>query len=156
MNVLTIFGTQLFLSLFVYSLIAKWYLSPWLGTKPLNEALILLALPHATRHVGLTFLVPGVAGGILPDGFAAATAYGDLISGLLAILAIFALKGKWRLALPLVWIFNIVGTVDLINALRQAEAVPQLGAVWYIPTFLVPMLLVTHFMIFSRLLKRKV
>lgn len=38
------------------------------------------------------------------------------------------------------------------HALRQAEAVPNLGATWYIPTFFVPVLLVTHVMIFSRLL----
>jgi len=121
MNILTIFGTQLFLSLFVYALIARWYVSPWLADKPLNTALILLILPHAFRHVGLTFLVPGVAGGVLPEGFAAAAAYGDFISGLLAILAVIALKGRWSLAIPLVWIFNIIGTVDLLNALRHAD-----------------------------------
>ena len=154
MNILTIFATQLFLSLFVYALIARWYVSPWLADKPLNTALILLILPHAFRHVGLTFLVPGVAGGVLPEGFAAAAAYGDFISGLLAILAVIALKGRWSLAIPLVWIFNIIGTVDLLNALRHADVVPNLGSVWYIPTFLVPLLLVTHFMVFASLLKR--
>ena len=154
MNLLTIFGTQLFLSLVVYSLIARWYVSPWLADKPLNTALILLILPHTIRHIGLTFLVPGVVGGVLPEGFAAAAAYGDFISGLLAILAVVALKGRWNLAIPLVWVFNIVGTVDLFNALRHADAVPDLGGAWYIPTFLVPLLLVTHFMVFARLLMR--
>ena len=90
----------------------------------------------------------------MPERFAAAAAYGDFISGLLAILAVIALKGRWSLAIPLVWIFNIIGTVDLSNALRHADVVPNLGAVWYIPTFLVPLLLVTHFMVFTRLLKR--
>ena len=154
MNALTIFGTQFFLSLFVFALIARWYVSPWLADKPLNTALILLVLPHAFRHVGLTFLVPNVAGGELPAGFAAAAAYGDFVSGLLAILAVFALKGRWSLAIPLVWIFNIVGTADLFNALSHADVIPFLGGVWYIPTFLVPLLLVTHFMVFTRLLKR--
>ena len=154
MNSLTIFGTQLFLSLFVYALIARWYVSPWLADKPLHTALILLILPHAFRHVGLSFLVPGVAGGVWPERCSAAAAYGDFISGLLAILAVIALKGRWSLAIPLVWIFNIIGTVDLSNALRHADVVPNLGAVWYIPTFLVPLLLVTHFMVFTRLLKR--
>jgi hypothetical protein len=40
-----------------------------------------------------------------------------------------------------------------LNALRHAELVPDLGATWYIPTFFVPLLLVTHAMIFMRLLK---
>ncbi|MEE8256455.1 MAG: hypothetical protein V3R60_01070, partial [Acidobacteriota bacterium] len=91
----------------------------------------------------------------LPKGFAYPAAYGDLVSGLLALLSLVALRGGWGLALPLVWLFNIVGTVDLLNALRQADVVADLGAAWYIPTVLVPALLVTHFMIFARLLKRR-
>ena len=49
---------------------------------------------------------------------------------------------------------KINGTVDLLNALRHVNVAPNFGAAWYIPTFLVPLLLVTHFMIFVRLLKR--
>jgi hypothetical protein len=40
------------------------------------------------------------------------------------------------------------------NALRQAEAVPDLGVAWFIPTFFVPLLLVTHYQIFVRLLQQ--
>ncbi|MEE9147889.1 MAG: hypothetical protein V3U27_10905, partial [Candidatus Tectomicrobia bacterium] len=54
----------------------------------------------------------------------------------------------------LVWLFNIVGTVDLLNALRHLDVAPAFGAAWYIPTFLVPVLLVTHFMMFARLFSR--
>ena len=50
--------------------------------------------------------------------------------------------------------FQPVGFADLLNALRQAEAINHFGATWFIPTFLVPLLLVTHVMIFMRLLKR--
>ena len=56
-------------------------------------------------------------------------------------------------ALGEVWLFNVVGTVDLLNALRHVKVVPSFGATWYIPTIFVPLLLVTHFMIFARLLK---
>ncbi len=154
MDTLAIFGLQLVLSLIVYALIAKWYVTPWLAEKPIHQALIPLIFPHAFRHVGLTFLVPGLVAHPLPSSFAFAAAYGDLVSGLLALLALVALRGGWGLALPLVWLFNIVGTVDLLNALRQADAVPHLLTTWYIPTFLVPLLLVTHTMIFIRLLRR--
>ena len=53
----------------------------------------------------------------------------------------------------LAWGFNIVGTADLLFTLSHADAVPDLGATWYIPTFLVPLLLVTHFMMFMRLIR---
>ena len=150
---LAIFGVQLFLSLIVYALLAKWYVAPWLTKKPIHLALIALTFPHALRHVGLAFLVPSLVDEPLPSYFAFAAAYGDFVSGLLALLALVALRRRWGLALPLVWIFNIVGTVDLLNALRHADAVPHLQTTWYIPTFWVPVLLVTHAMIFSRLLR---
>ena len=153
MDTLGVFGLQLVLSLIAYGLVAKWYVMPWLAEKPIHQALIPLIFPHAFRHLGLAFLVPGLVAQPLPSSFAFAAAYGDFVSGLLALLSLVALRARWRLALPLVWLFNIVGTVDLLNALRQAEAVPHLQTTWYIPTFVVPLLLVTHFMIFARLFK---
>ena len=66
MDTLAIFGLQLVLSLIVYALIAKWYVSPWLAEKPIQCALILLIFPHAFRHIGLTFFVPGLVGSSLP------------------------------------------------------------------------------------------
>ncbi len=151
-----IFGLQFLLSLIVYALIAKWYVAPWLAGKPVEQALVPLIFPHAFRHVGLLFLVPGVVAEPLPPEFANPAAYGDLASGVLAILALIALRGGWRVALPLVWLFSIVGTVDLFYAVFRGLSVGaggNMGATWYIPTFIVPALLVTHFMVFARLLR---
>ncbi len=64
----------------------------------------------------------------------------------------------WGAALPLVWLFNVVGTVDLFYAVFRGLSVgasENMGAAWYIPTFIVPALLVTHFMVFARLLRAK-
>lgn len=155
MDTLTIFGLQLVLSLIVYALIAKWYVTPWLAEKPIHQALTPLIFPHAFRHIGLTFLVSGVVAQPLPSFFAYPAAYGDFVSGMLAVLSLLALRSGWSLALPLVWLFNIVGTVDLVNALRHADVVSDLGATWFIPTFVVPLLLVTHVMMFARLLERR-
>ena len=157
MDTLAIFGLQFFLSLIVYALIAKWFVTPWLAGKPIQEALIPLIFPHAFRHIGMMFLVPTVVTQPLPKAFAIPAAYGDLATALLALLALVALRGGWGLALSLVWLFNVVGTLDLANALFQGlrlDAASSFGAAWYIPTFFVPLLLVTHFMIFARLLKR--
>jgi hypothetical protein len=103
----------------------------------------------------MVFLVPGVTAQSLPGSFANPAAYGDLLAGLLALLALIALRSGWARALAVVWIFNTVGTLDLLNALRHVNVPPHLGAAWYIPTLLVPLLLVTHFMVFARLLRRK-
>ncbi len=154
MDTQAIFGLQFFLSLVVWGMIGKWLLAPWLEKKSTHEALFWLTLPHAFRHVGMVFLVPGVVAQPLPEAFANPAAYGDLVTGVLALSALIALRTGWAGALALVWIFNIVGTVDLLNALRHVDVAPYFGAAWYIPTFLVPVLLVTHFMIYIRLLRR--
>ncbi len=155
MDALAIFGLQLSFSLVVWGLIAKWLLTPWLEKQSLHQALFWLTLPHVSRHIGMVFLVPGIAAQPLPDSFAIPAAYGDLTSAFLALLALIALRTGRTRALALVWIFNIVGTVDLLYALSHADAVTDLGATWYIPTFWVPLLLVTHFMIFVRLIRRE-
>jgi len=151
-DTLSIFGLQFSISLLVIGLLAKWHFSPWLYKQSRRQALYWLTLPHAFRHVGMVFLVPGVVAQPLPESFSIAAAYGDLATGLLALLAMMALRSRWASALALVWIFNIVGTIDLLNALRHPDVVSSFGAAWYIPTFLVPLLLVTHSMIFIRLL----
>ena len=153
MDTQAIFGLQFIISLVVFGLLAKWLLSPWLDRQSQHQALFWLTLPHAFRHVGMVFLVPSVVAQPLPEYFSIAAAYGDLAAALLALLAMNALRSGWASALALVWIFNIAGTVDLFNALRHLDVAPYFGAAWYIPTFLVPLLLVTHFMMFMRLLK---
>ena len=153
MDTLTIFLTQLTLSVVVFSLLAKWFIGPWLADKPIHLALMVLAFPHAMRHIGLSFLVPGLVGESLLSEFAMRAAYGDFATGLIALVSLIALRGRWRIALPLVWLFNIVGILDLANALRQAENVPHLGTMWFVPTFFVPLLIVTHGLMFVRLLK---
>jgi hypothetical protein len=82
-------------------------------------------------------------------------AYGDLLAAVLALLAIAALRAAWSAAIALVWVFNIEGTLDLVNAFYQGlRNSVQLGAAYYIPTFAVPALFVTHAMIFAMLIRR--
>jgi len=154
MDVQAIFGLQFLLSIIAWSVAFAFLLSPTLARLPRREALMWLSLPHAFRHVGLTFLVPGVVDQPLPAAFANPAAYGDLTAGMLALLAIVALRYRWTAATGLVWLFNVVGTLDLANALRHQDVAPLFGATWFIPTMLVPLLLVRNFLIFRRLLAR--
>ncbi len=151
-----IFGIQVAMSFVVYILLARWYVAPRLGGLPLHEALMPLVFLHASRHIGLVFLQPTVVGPDLPAQFAQPAAWGDLLAALLALLTLFALRGRWSAALGLVWVFNIVGTLDLIYAVfRGVTLQVQLGAAYYIPVVVVPALLVTHAMIFGMLLRRR-
>ena len=148
---------SLILSLISYGFIAKWYVVPWLNARSRNEALTPILLFHSFRHIGLAFLIVGVTAQPLDSRFSSPAAYGDLLTAVLALIALAAVRGNWPAAIPLVWIFNIVGLVDLVNALFQGlRYVPNghLGAAYFIPTVIVPALLVTHVLLFWLLLRR--
>jgi len=151
------FDLSVLLGLIVWGMIGARDIWPALRGRPRAEALRPLLLLHAFRFVGLAFLVPGVVSPALPDDFARPAAYGDLATCILALLAIAALRT--RAGAVLVWVFNIVGTVDLLNAFYQADRLgvgiaPGLqGAAYFIPTVLVPLLLVTHVLVFRILLR---
>jgi hypothetical protein len=153
MDLQLIFFLQFALSLVVLGLLARWYATPCLAQRSLEVALMFLLIPHTFRHLGMAFLVPALNQPGMPEGFSTAAAYGDLLSGILALVAMIALKGNWSTAIPIVWVTNIIGTADLANALRHDDAILYMGTTWLIPTFIVPVLLVTHFMIFSRLMR---
>jgi hypothetical protein len=154
MNSQQVFGLQVLLSFLVYGLVARWYVTPRLARLPRDAALQPLLVLHATRHMGMVFLVPTVVGPALPASFAVPAAYGDLLAGLLALAAIVALRARSRIALPLTWLFNVIGLLDLIYAFYQGLANDvQLGAAYFIPTFVVPALVITHVMIFRLLVR---
>ena len=85
-------------------------------------------------------------------------AYGDLGAAILAIAAVFSLRYRTRWATPLVRLFNLWGTIDLLNAIYQGQigvgiGPGSLGAAFFIPTVIVPALLITHGLIFRLLLQ---
>jgi hypothetical protein len=122
---------------------------------PLRDALVPLLLLHAFRHMGLVFLLPNFVGSTLPAEFAIPTAYGDLLTGLLAILAVIALRGRWPFAIALAWIANTLGMVDFLYGFYQGTRLQvNLGAAYYIPTVVNPAMWVSHFMILAMLLRR--
>jgi len=110
------------------------------------------------RFVGLAFLMPGVVSPTLSPAFAIPAAYGDLAAAVLAIIAVLGLSVRASWAILAVWVFNIEGTADLLFAYYQGMVgAPQppgsLGAAFFIPTLIVPPLLVTHALIFRQLLR---
>jgi hypothetical protein len=140
-----------------FSVLTGLYIWPALRKLPKYEALKILALPHAFRFVGLSFLFVGVVPPELTSGFSIPAAWGDFGAAILALLSIAALVWRWSFAIPLVWIFNLWGTIDLLYAFYNAivlEIEPRLfGAAFYIPTMIVPPLLVIHALIFLILLR---
>jgi hypothetical protein len=158
MNNQLLFAFQIAMSLIVYGLVARVYLSPALARRSIVDALTPLLLFHATRYIGAVFLTPSVTDASIPASFTVPGAVGDVLSAFLALGALAALRSGSRWALALVWVFNVWGTFDFLNAFANGIALGlpnyPLGAVWFIPTLLVPAYFVLHVLIFGILLTR--
>ncbi len=157
MNNQALFGLSILMSFAAFGLVTKLYIWPRLRTLGRDDALIALVVPHAFRFIGLSFLVLGVVSPALPSAFAAPAAYGDLVAAILAVVAAISLSRRASFATLLVWLFNIWGTGDLLFAFYQGQLIRldagTLGAAFFIPTAIVPPLLIMHGLIFWLLVR---
>ena len=154
MNILTV---NLLCSTLVFWIAAKIYLIPKLHQLDASDIVLPILLLHAMRHLGFMFLAPGAVYYGMPSEFATRAAYGDLLAAVLALIAIAAVTSKSRVARPLVALFNVAGTLDLIIAITLSRiygAAAFMGPAYWIPAFWVPALLVTHYVVFLLLGKR--
>lgn len=140
-----------------WGIVTARYIWPELRLRQRADALRPLLILHSFRFMGLAFLVPGVVSPDLPSAFAQSAAYGDIIAAILALVSLLLLpRGA---GVVMAWIFNLWGTADLLNAFYQGNAsgllAGQLGAAYFIPTFVVPLLLITHGLAFRILLQQQ-
>ncbi len=154
MPVSLILPVSMVIGIVAWSLLFTWYVHPALREKSFGEAMRPLLLLHAFRYIGLMFLIPGVTAEPLDARFAAPAAYGDLAAAILALAALQILPVSRKAGIATVWVFNIWGLADLLNAVaRGLLFTPDgaLGAAFWIPAVIVPLLIVTHVYIFKRL-----
>jgi hypothetical protein len=141
----------------IFYVAARLYLLPLVSRVQPRVILVPILLLHSMRHLGLTFLTRGATFPGMPPQFAYPAAFGDLITAILAFAAIPLVLRSSRLAKPVVWIFNIFGTLDLLAAITFAtiyDAPVTMGPAYWIPAFWVPLLLVTHYVTFVLLRRR--
>jgi hypothetical protein len=161
MNTHALFGLSALMSFIASGVAANLFVWPRLRIMGRRDALLPLVAPHMfLRFIGLSFLVPGVVSPSLSAAFTRPAGYGDFVAGILAIAATVALAKHASWAIVLVWVFNVWGAGDLLNAIYQGNILAKidpatLGAAFYIPTAIVPPLLVTHALIFWLLLRPK-
>jgi hypothetical protein len=135
----------------IFYVAARLYLLPLVPRVALKYILVPILLLHSMRHLGMMFLTRGATYPGLPQEFAYKAAFGDLLTAILAFVAIPLVLNGSGLAKRAVWVFNVVGTVDLLTAITTAtiyNAPPAMGPAYWIPAFWVPMLLVTHYVVF--------
>jgi hypothetical protein len=149
MSTRSIFQLHLVLGYVAWLLCFRVYFLPKLRAMDRADAQRAIATLHSFRFFGLVFVIPGVVGPALPASFATFAAYGDLATGVLALLALLTFRIR-----PLFWLFvvsyNLVGIVDLVVDYYRATRIDigsiagQLGSTYWIPIIYVPILMITH------------
>jgi hypothetical protein len=125
--------------------------------------LMVLVAPHLFRYLGLVALLPSlfpVRSLGFDEAYLAQIAWGDFLSGVLALVTLIALARRWASAIALTWIFNIIGLLDFMNAglsmttrlAADPAAVGPLG--WVLLTLYLPMLIISHIAVFVVLWRR--
>ena len=153
-----IFLTDMALGYLAWGLLIATYVWPRIKAMDRVDAHRAIATFNSFRFFGLVFLLPGFVGPDLPVAWAAGAAYGDLATGLLAILALLTVRRRF-LFWPLVWAFNLVGITDLIvdtvraSSMNLPSMAGQLGAGYAIPILYVPALFWMHILALRMLLR---
>jgi hypothetical protein len=151
------FFVSIAFALIAWGIVTQRYIWPKLRALPQAEALRPILILHSFRFVGLAFLVTGVVSPDLPSAFANPAGYGDIAAATLALLSLATLRSRAGVALA--WMFNIWGSYDLLSAFYHAGnagLMPgQLAATYFIPTVLVPLMLITHGLAFRILMRHR-
>jgi hypothetical protein len=157
-------GPQIMIFGLTGALVTAYWLSrsfrDWLKALDLRAIVAL----HLTRYVGFYFLWL-YGRGELPYRFAVPGGWGDVIvaTGAAVILASWSGFGKRR---PVLFIWNAYGLVDILfvvaTAAAEGKASPaSMAALLRMPlsllaTFLVPLIISSHVLIFARLRRRRI
>src|SRR6267142_3240447 len=95
----------------IFYVAARLYLLPLVSRFRPQQILVPILLLHSTRHLGMMFLTRGATYPGLPQQFAYPAALGDFVTAVLAFIALLPMLRGSSAARPLVWIFNIFGTL---------------------------------------------
>jgi fucose 4-O-acetylase-like acetyltransferase len=157
-SALHVLAVQFTFSLVAFGLLGRWHLGPRLAATSREAALVPLLWIHVFRYAPLALYATGQVDPRVPSDVAVAIGYGDLVSAVLALLAVCALELRAPAAIPLAWVFTVVGSGDLVWATYKAVGAQlyklYIGWNWYILNFYVPMLIVSQVMIIGVLSRR--
>jgi hypothetical protein len=116
----------------------------------------LIAL-HLTRFVGIYFLWL-YNQGLLPRNFAVPAGWGDIVVALLAVVVLVAFRPQTPSGRTAILIWNVIGLTDILMVLARGAEMARTDPLFQagftalplslLPTFIVPLIIVTHIVIF--------
>lgn len=159
MTLTLIAGSATVLSFVIFSIMAAWYVAPWLRARQRAEALTPLLWIHAFRHVALQIFSAQKFGFVVSDGARDQIATGDVFGMILAVCAIIALHYRARIASLLTWALVVQTAFDLVYTavlgVHEQLYATASGLTFLIVTFYVPLLWVSLVLIVWQLYSRR-
>ncbi|MEQ8672553.1 MAG: hypothetical protein RLP44_25170 [Aggregatilineales bacterium] len=153
-----ILGIQTTVSTVAYALIFFWYVQPRIAKLPFETAVTPMLLVHLFRFAGFTLLVVGQTDPSVARSTLEAIAYGDMLATISALVAVLALRARSSFAVPLIWLFTIIGFADLANVGRLALDADlfnhYVGVMWLVAIAFFPVVIISHLYIVYRLLNK--
>jgi hypothetical protein len=139
-------GAQ-FISLFVYALLAKWYVAPWLRGLKRADAITALLWVHVFRYIALMIFSAQRDGFPISNEGLFDIVIGDVAGAAIALMAIFALRFRLRLGIALGWLLAAETIFDTVTNVRGGVREHLMGAAggttWLVLVFYVPMVVVS-------------
>jgi len=143
------------ISFLVFTVLAVWYVGPWMRRQPLAIAVSVPLWVHVFRYVALQIFSAQHFGLRISDVLASEIAWGDVAGAALALGALWLLRRGSRAAIPVVWVFVVESTLDLLNAtlggIRERALESAYAVTWLILDFYAPLLWVTLALVVWRL-----
>jgi hypothetical protein len=151
-------GAQL-ISVFVYTLLAKWYITPWLTGLKRADALIALLWVHVFRYIALMTFSAQRDGFPISDDGLFEIVIGDVAGAALALAAIIALRYRARLGIALAWLLAVETIFDTVTNIRGGVREHLMGAAsgttWLVLVFYVPLVVVSVVLLLWQLTARR-
>jgi hypothetical protein len=134
-------------SLVVFTLIAIWYISPWLKQVSSSKAIVALLWIHVPRYVTLIMYSAQRDGYTISAVAAREAVIGDVAGALIALAAIAAFRWKPRWGISIAWLLVIETIADVIVGFIRKAHEPLWGKAsgvnWLVLDFYIPLILVT-------------
>jgi hypothetical protein len=146
-------------SLFVYIMMTRWRVAPWLRTLSRANALIALLWIHVFRYVALQAYSAQHSGFPISDQGLRDVVLGDVGGAILAFAAIALLQMRSRLGLFVAAVLVAETAYDTVTNIHGGMQEHLLGAAsglsWFILAFYVPAVVVSAVLIAWQLLSRR-
>jgi hypothetical protein len=146
-------------SLVVFIAAARWYVMPWLNSRPRAVALTALLWVHVFRYVALQTFAAQHEGFPISASGAREIVIGDVTGAIVAFTGILLLRRRSRLAVPFAWLLVVQTAVDTFlnirGGMREHLMGASTGVTWMVLAFFVPLVVISAVLMALQLISRR-